>query len=190
LKRLISRFKRLFCGITGKCLGDTATSLNYTGISGGWQASALRKPVLAGNFQKIPCSCVGDRFRWTASATIQSYQTADFQAESKQAVSVGIFAGTVLFSRSPVTLAVSQAEFSLPSLHPKIPFPAAGFPTANNVRRPGILGSWEAKNAISSRDTIIAGSIRAPRTACSIRLAHRATVRLRCLAAAGLRLLL
>src|ERR1019366_1995417 len=58
--------------------------------------------------------------------TIQSHQTADFQAESKQAVSAGIFAGIVRLFRSPVTLPVSQAEFSLPSPHPKIPFPAVG----------------------------------------------------------------
>jgi hypothetical protein len=36
-----------------------------------------------------------------------------------------------------VKLAVSQADFSLPSLHPKIPFPAAGF------RRPIPFGSRE-----------------------------------------------
>ena len=29
--------------------------------------------------------------------------------------------------RSPVALAISQADFSLPSLHPKIPFPRQGF---------------------------------------------------------------
>src|SRR5258705_11962482 len=34
--------------------------------------------------------------------------------------------------RSPVALAISQADFSLPSLHPKIPFPAAGFSTARS----------------------------------------------------------
>ena len=62
----------------------------------------------------------------TAHTTIQSSRTADFQADSKPAVSVGIFAGIVLLFRSLVTLAVSQADFSLPSLHPKIPFPAGG----------------------------------------------------------------
>jgi hypothetical protein len=41
------------------------------------------------------------------STTIQSAQTADFQAESKWAVSAGIFAGFVLPFWSPVTLAVS-----------------------------------------------------------------------------------
>ncbi len=58
--------------------------------------------------------------------TIQSHQTADVQVESKWAVSVGIFAGIFLLFRSPVNLTVSQVDFSLLSLHPKIPFPAAG----------------------------------------------------------------
>jgi hypothetical protein len=44
-------------------------------------------------------------------STIQSPRTADFQAGSKRAVSVGIFAGIVPPFRSPVTLAVSQADF-------------------------------------------------------------------------------
>src|SRR6266478_10132827 len=47
----------------------------------------------------------------TAHTTIQSPRTADFQAGSKRAVSVGIFAGIVPLFRSPVTLAVSQAGF-------------------------------------------------------------------------------
>jgi hypothetical protein len=51
------------------------------------------------------------------TSTIQSDQTPDFQADPKQALSVGIFAGIFLFFRSPVRLAVSQADFSLPSLH-------------------------------------------------------------------------
>ena len=42
-------------------------------------------------------------------STIQSFQTADLRAGSKEAVSVGIFAGIVPLFRSPVTLAVSQA---------------------------------------------------------------------------------
>jgi hypothetical protein len=74
------------------------------------------------------------------STTIQSFQTADLRAGSKEAVSVGIFVGIVALVRSPVTLAVFQADFSLPSLHPKIPFPAAGFSTANNVRQPRNIG--------------------------------------------------
>ena len=43
--------------------------------------------------------------------TIQSFRTADFQADLKRAVSVGIFAGIVPLFRSLVTLAVSQADF-------------------------------------------------------------------------------
>jgi hypothetical protein len=62
--------------------------------------------------------------------TIQSHQTADFQVESKRAFSAGIFAGISLLFRSPVTLAVSQADFDLPSPHPKIPFPAVVFVAA------------------------------------------------------------
>ena len=72
--------------------------------------------------------------------TIQSFQTTDLRTGSKEAVSVGIFAGIVPLFRSLVTLAVSQADFNLPSLHPKIPFPAAGFPTANSVRQPRNIG--------------------------------------------------
>jgi hypothetical protein len=47
----------------------------------------------------------------TAHTTIQSFRTADFQADLKRAVSVGIFPGIVPLLRSPVTLAVSQADF-------------------------------------------------------------------------------
>ena len=50
----------------------------------------------------------------TAHTTIQSPRTADFQAGSKRAVSVGIFAVVVPLFRSPVTLAVSQADFYPP----------------------------------------------------------------------------
>jgi hypothetical protein len=47
----------------------------------------------------------------TASATIQSYETANPYADSEWAVSVGILAGIVSLFRSPGTLAVSQADF-------------------------------------------------------------------------------
>ena len=50
----LSRFKRLFCGITGKCSDTCVTSLNP---------------------QKIPCSCIGDQFRATAHTTTQSSRT-------------------------------------------------------------------------------------------------------------------
>jgi len=53
---------------------------------------------------------------------------------------VGIFAGIVALVRSPVTLAVFHAAFSLPSLHPKIPFPAAGFSTARSRSAAGNFG--------------------------------------------------
>ena len=61
------------------------------------------------------------------SPTIQSLQTADFQTGLNEALSAGISAGIVPSFRSPVTGAVSRADFGLPSLHPKIPFPAGGF---------------------------------------------------------------
>jgi hypothetical protein len=75
-------------------------------------------------------------------STIQSFQTTDLRAGSKEAVSVEIFASIIPLFRSLAALAVSQADFSLPSLHPKIPFPAAGFP------RPIPFGSreyWESR---------------------------------------------
>jgi hypothetical protein len=86
---------------------------------------------------KSPCFGANNRETGsylTAHTTIQSFQTADFRADSKEAVSVGIFAGIVPLFRSLVTLAVSQADFSLPSLQQKIPFPAAEFGAANRRR--------------------------------------------------------
>ena len=84
-------------------------------------------------------------------STIQSSQTTDLRAGSKDAVSVGIFAGIIPLVRSLVTLAVSQADFSPPSLHPKIPFPAAGFPRPIPFSSWEYWESWEAKTAVSSR---------------------------------------
>ena len=92
-----------------------------------------------------------------SSSTIQSHQTADFQAESKQAVSAGIFAGIVRLFRSPVTLPVSQAEFSLPSPHPKIPFPAVGLRPPRPMGNSGILGFFGAKTDLSSPVRIYRG---------------------------------
>jgi hypothetical protein len=66
-------------------------------------------------------------------STIQSYQNADFQADAKQADSVGISAHFILPFRSLVTVAVSRADFGVPSLHAKIPFPAAGLRRARAV---------------------------------------------------------
>jgi hypothetical protein len=77
-------------------------------------------------------------------STIQFLRTADFQADSKRAVSVGIFAGIVPLFRSLVTLAVSQADFSLPSLHPKIPFPRGGF---DGQYRSATREYWESREA-------------------------------------------
>ncbi len=72
-------------------------------------------------------------------STIQSFKTAHFQTDSKRAVSGGIFAGIVPLYRSLATLAVSEADFSHPSLHPKIPFPGAGFRWPIPFGGPGIL---------------------------------------------------
>ena len=44
-------------------------------------------------------------------STIQSFQTTDLRAGSKEAISVGIFAGIIPLFRSLVILAVSQADF-------------------------------------------------------------------------------
>src|ERR1700722_12229690 len=54
-----------------------------------------------------------------------------FPARVKMGRFCGDFAGIVPLFRSPVTLAVSPADFSLLSLHPKIPFPAVGLRRAN-----------------------------------------------------------
>jgi hypothetical protein len=42
-------------------------------------------------------------------------------------------------------LAVSQADFGLPSLHRKIPFPAAELRRRMPVGLPGIVGVWRGK---------------------------------------------
>jgi hypothetical protein len=76
----------------------------------------------------------------TAHTTIQSPRTADFQAGSKRAVSAGIFAGIVPLVRSPVTLAVAQADFWPPVSASKNSVPRGRFLTANAGRLPGILG--------------------------------------------------
>jgi hypothetical protein len=70
--------------------------------------------------------------------TIQSLQTADFPAGLNEADSGGISAGIVPAFRSPVTAAVSWPIFGLPSLHPKIPFPAGEFDGLNHsgIRKP------------------------------------------------------
>ena len=46
--------------------------------------------------------------------------------------------------------AVSQPDFSLASLHPKIPFPASGFSTARSRSAAGNFWGMEAKNDVSN----------------------------------------
>jgi hypothetical protein len=83
----------------------------FVGIAAGralqaaFSQNSLLFSLIAGNFVAETGS------HPTASATTQSPRTADFQADSKRAVSVGIFAGIVPLFRSPVTLAVSEADF-------------------------------------------------------------------------------
>jgi hypothetical protein len=92
------------------------------------------------------------------SPSPQSAQTANFQGESKRAVSVGFFASIVLLFRSPVRLAVSQANSSLPSPHPKIPFPAVASQGAKAFGNSGILAVFRAKRTFGTRSVVIAGS--------------------------------
>ena len=114
-------------------------------------------PVSASKIS-VPDSDVRDRFDdWVGSgssvpsvSTIKSPRTADFEADSKRAVSVGIFAGIVPLFRSPVTFAVFHTDFSLPSLHPKIPFPAAGFSTARSRSPAGNFGGLGGQNDVSN----------------------------------------
>jgi hypothetical protein len=71
-----------------------------------------------------------------------------------------------------------NSVFARPSLHPKIPFPAAA------VRWPNRSGTG---NLERSNLALIWGSIRALRTADPTRPGHHANVRRRCLAVADLR---
>jgi hypothetical protein len=73
-------------------------------------------------------------------STIQSYETANPGADSLWADSVGIFAGIVPLFRSPVTLAVSQADFWPPVSASKNSVPRGKVLTANAGRLPGVLG--------------------------------------------------
>ena len=67
-------------------------------------------PSVSASKNSVPDSDVRDRFddgvgvgsSVPSSPTIQSDQTPDFQADPKQALSVGIFASIFLFFRSPV----------------------------------------------------------------------------------------
>ena len=127
---------------------------------------------------------VGSSVRSTP--TILSYETADFQVESQQALSAGISARIFLLFRSPVRLAVSEAGLGLPSLHPKIPFPAVGLRPAKAIGEFGISGAFRAKTDLSSR-SFIAGSVRGLRTVGSIPPKHHEVARRQYLVANDLR---
>lgn len=73
--------------------------------------------------------------------TIQSYETANPGADSRWAVSVGIFASIVPLFRSPGTLAVSQADFRPPVSASKNSVPRGRGLAASAGRLPGIFGS-------------------------------------------------
>src|SRR5438094_6670621 len=65
---------------------------------------------------------------WVVGSQFDIYfQTADLRAGSKDAVSVGIFAGIIPLVRSLVTLAVSQADFSSRLCIQKFRSPRQGF---------------------------------------------------------------
>ena len=156
--------------------------------------SSLHEGLQQAKFRKIPSNYpvtrefgIGDRFRRTASTTIQSYQTADFQTESKQAVSVGISAAIVLLFQSPGTLPVSRADFSLPVSASKNSVPRSRVAAAKAVWELGNLGSFSGqKRTFRVRSVLIEGSIRGLRTAGSILAEHREVARRRCRVATDL----
>jgi hypothetical protein len=78
--------------------------------------------------------------------TIQSRQTADFGADFKEAVSVGISAHFIPPCRSLVAAAVSRADFGVPVSAFKNSVPrAAGLRRAWAVWQPGIMAVMGAK---------------------------------------------
>ena len=83
--------------------------------------------------------------------------------------------------------AVSQPDFSLASLHPKIPFPASGFRRPDSSRPLGIFGVWRPKATFRTRSIIIADSIQGLRTVGSILPEHHEVARLQYRAANDLR---
>ncbi len=92
---------------------------------------------------------------------------------------MGIFVGIVPLFPSLETLAVSQPDFSLPSLHPKIPFPAARvFDGQIPVGCREFLGFGEAKSDVRTRSVTIADSIQGLRTVGSILPEHHEVARL------------
>jgi len=78
----------------------------------------------------------------TAHTTIQSFQTTDFRGDSKEAVLAGIIAGSFLLFRLWGHWWSSEPTFGFPSLHPKIPFPAAGFETGHDRSAAQELEPW------------------------------------------------
>ena len=83
--------------------------------------------------------------------------------------------------------AVSQPDFSLASLHPKIPFPASGFRRPDPRRPLGIFGVPRPKTTFRARSIIIADSIQGLRTVGSILPEHHEVARLQYRAANDLR---
>ncbi len=83
--------------------------------------------------------------------------------------------------------AVSQPDFSLASLHPKIPFPASGFSTARSRSAAGNFWVWRPKATFRTRSIIIADSIQGLRTVGSILPEHHEVARLQYRAANDLR---
>jgi hypothetical protein len=75
---------------------------------------------------------------------------------------VGIFAGIVLLFQSPVTLAVSQADFSLPSPHPKIPFPAVGLTAVQTGRFCGDFRRYLSALSVSGDICGLSGRFQPP----------------------------
>ena len=77
-------------------------------------------------------------------STTQSRQTSESVVDWKWSVSAGIFAALISAFSLCGHLRSFESNFGLRSLHPKIPFPAAGFQWAKDpVRRTwksGILG--------------------------------------------------
>jgi hypothetical protein len=119
-------------------------------------------PSVSASKNSVPDSEVRDRFDdWVGGCQFGPFQlhhpVLSNQPESKWAVCAGIFAGIVLLFRSPATVAVSQAIFSLPSPHPKIPFPALGLRPPRPSGNSGILGAFWAKRTFRARSVPIVG---------------------------------
>jgi hypothetical protein len=153
--------------------------------------SPFRRPVSAAK-NSVPDSSFGDRFDDCVEGSQFGLDRLHhpvlpnrrFPCRLKRGRFCGDFRRyrSALF-RSLVTLAVSQADFSLPSLQQKIPFPAAEFGAANDRGRLENLAFREAELPIRAASGITEDSVRGLRTADSILREHREVVRLRCRAA-------